>query len=75
MRGRPDQVPPAELSDNASATEIAAYVAALTGELAVMARGSGLPTLAYLLDMARIEASERAHMPERVPELSVPGAP
>ncbi|MFG1480657.1 hypothetical protein V5F53_18670 [Xanthobacter sp. V4C-4] len=35
---------------------VAAYVAALTEELARLARGSGLVTLSYLLDIARLEA-------------------
>ena len=36
----------------------AAYIADLTAELAALARGSGFQTLAYLLDMARLEANE-----------------
>lgn len=35
---------------------VAAYVAALSEELARLARASGLVTLAYILDMARLEA-------------------
>ena len=61
MQSRPSD---ATLAENPSPRDVAAYVAALTGELSVMARGSGLPTLAYFLDMARIEATERAHAPE-----------
>ena len=38
------------------------YVAAITAELATMAQQAGLPFLAYLLSMARNEASERATM-------------
>ncbi|MDC7785273.1 hypothetical protein PQJ75_13055 [Rhodoplanes sp. TEM] len=34
----------------------AAYIADLTGDLARMARRHGLPTLGYILDMARVEA-------------------
>ena len=37
--------------------EVAAYIASLTNELAAMARDSNLPMLAYLLDMAQVEAS------------------
>jgi hypothetical protein len=36
--------------------EAAAYVADLTADLARLARGFGLDTLGYLLDMARLEA-------------------
>ena len=36
--------------------EVSGYVAALAGELAGMARQSGLRSLAYLLEMARLEA-------------------
>lgn len=35
---------------------VASYVETLTGELARLAREHGLPTLAYILDMARLEA-------------------
>ncbi|MGE4372842.1 MAG: hypothetical protein AB7E29_08070 [Xanthobacter sp.] len=34
----------------------AAYVASLSGELARLSRENGLTTLAYLLEMARLEA-------------------
>lgn len=37
-------------------TAVASYVATLTTDLAVMARKSGLDTLGYLLEMARLEA-------------------
>ena len=40
--------------------EVAAYVAELTAELAEVARRSGLHTLGYLLDMARLEAENAA---------------
>jgi hypothetical protein len=39
-----------------SKAEAAAYVAELTGDLAVIARQHGLNTLCYLLEMARMEA-------------------
>lgn len=35
---------------------VAAYVETLTGELTRLAKEAGLPTLAYILDMARLEA-------------------
>jgi hypothetical protein len=36
--------------------EAAAYVAELSSDLASIARKNGLDTLAYILDMARLEA-------------------
>ena len=44
--------------------QVAAYVADLTGELALVARRHGLDTLAYLLDMARLEAESTARRPK-----------
>ena len=35
----------------------AAYIADITKELSVLARGSGLETLAYVLDIAQLEAA------------------
>jgi hypothetical protein len=35
---------------------VAQYVASLSSDLAAMARGSGLQTLGYLLEMVRLEA-------------------
>jgi hypothetical protein len=49
----PDQEPGTELSDPA---QIAGYVAALSTDLATLARKSGLTTLEYLLEMVRLEA-------------------
>jgi hypothetical protein len=37
-------------------TDIAGYVAEMSGNLADMARGQGLDTLAYILEMAKLEA-------------------
>ena len=37
-------------------TEFADYVAAMSGDLALLARRHGLDTLGYLLEMARLEA-------------------
>ena len=42
----------------------AAYVAALTAELAAIARRHDLSTLGYLLDMARLEAEAAAQRAE-----------
>ncbi|WP_454916499.1 hypothetical protein [Xanthobacter sediminis] len=36
--------------------EVAAYIAALSEELSRLARGSGLVALAYILEMAKLEA-------------------
>jgi len=47
-------------------TEFAAYVAALTTELSKLARSHRMPTLAYLLEMAGLEArSASREDPER----------
>lgn len=40
--------------------EVAAYIAAMTGEMGRLARNHNLHTLSYLLDLARMEALERA---------------
>jgi len=45
--------------------QAAAYVAGLTGELAVLVRRHRLNTLAYLLDMVRLEAEETIQRAER----------
>lgn len=46
--------------DASQRADAAAYVATLTTELARVARSNALPTLAYLLDMARLEAETQA---------------
>ena len=48
-----DQTEEKELPDPAAAAN---YIASLAGDLASIARGHGLDTLGYLLDMARLEA-------------------
>ncbi|MFG1422228.1 hypothetical protein [Roseixanthobacter liquoris] len=45
------------------AAEFAAYVASLTAELSRLARRHRLPTLAYLLEMSRMEARGIAQPP------------
>lgn len=40
--------------------ETAAYVATMVADLRQLARKNDLPTLAYLLDMARLEAESEA---------------
>ena len=48
--------------ENGNRTVVAKYVATLSADLATMARGSGLDTLGYLLEMVRLEAeSETRH--------------
>lgn len=42
--------------DNRGRAAAAVYIAALSGDLAVIARSHGLDTLGYLLDMAQLEA-------------------
>ena len=39
----------------------AAYIAELTSTLATLARGQDIETLAYLLDLARLEAETISH--------------
>jgi hypothetical protein len=43
--------------------QVAAYLAALTGELVMVARWHGLETLSYLLDMAHLEAENASVRP------------
>lgn len=50
----------AEPPSSPSAQEAAGYVAELTSELANLARGVRLDFLAYLLDVAQLEAANRA---------------
>lgn len=42
--------------DGADRDDVAHYIASLSADLAVMARRTGLETLGYLLEMARLEA-------------------
>lgn len=46
-------------SDQPRPEEVAAYIAGLTAEMVRLARNNKLPVLAYLLDIARMEALER----------------
>ena len=57
------------MSDQSSANNnrereaVAVYIATLSGDLAAIARGHGLDTLGYLLDMAQLEADNvRRHL-------------
>ena len=49
-------IPRRETRRDATAREIAGYIAELSGELAQLAAGADLELLAYFLDMARIES-------------------
>jgi hypothetical protein len=61
-RAKPSTVGPLEVSDIPlrDREQAAAYVAGLTGELAGLVRRHRLDTLAYLLDMVRLEAEQVA---------------
>jgi hypothetical protein len=47
-------------ADGETAESVAHYIAALTGELAKIAKRHGLETLSQILEMARLEADEAA---------------
>lgn len=47
---------PKEPSEASHRSAVASYVASLSADLATMARRTGLDTLGYLLEMARLEA-------------------
>lgn len=47
-------------SAQARPEEVAAYIAVLTAEMVRLARKHKLSELAYLLDLARLEAAERS---------------
>lgn len=64
--GRPDEIRYEEARAVADIQlEVAAYIETLTAELRAMARSAGLGTLAYFLEIARLEAS--AQVSNRVP--------
>jgi hypothetical protein len=46
---------------------VANYVATLSGDLATLARRTGLETLGYLLEMARLEAENAGRHEPNVP--------
>ena len=48
-----------------SPEDVARYIGQLSAEMAVMARGARLDFLAYLLEMARVEASSGAAHADR----------
>ena len=47
-------------ADNANPTHAALYIAVMTGELARLAETHNLDALAYILDMAHLEADQIA---------------
>ena len=47
--------------DFGSRVAVASYVASMSGELANIARRTGLDTLSYLLEMVRLEAESTSH--------------
>ena len=51
---------PDQLKDADDRTAVASYVATLLADLANLARGTGLDTLGYLLEMLRLEAESSA---------------
>ena len=53
----------------AKANEAAAYIEQAAAELRDLATKSGMPFLAYLIDMARMEAASQVLSPPRVPAL------
>lgn len=54
------QDPKASGARRMSAAEAAEYIADFSAELALLAREANLDLLAYMLDMARLEATEAA---------------
>ena len=55
-RHKPIDLAASAASQPGDAASAADYVAAMSGDLASIARRHGLETLGYLLDMARLEA-------------------
>jgi hypothetical protein len=55
----PEVAGPRRAAGVATAAETARYIASITGELASLAKLAGLDVLAYLLDMARLEAEKQ----------------
>ena len=51
-------------NEHGDRTAVAVYVATLSADLANMARGTGLDTLGYLLEMVRLEAESSARQPQ-----------
>jgi hypothetical protein len=62
LRKRADATVVRSENELASRKEVAGYIAELSGDLAVLARRHGHETLAYLLDIARLEAENVSRM-------------
>lgn len=58
-------IDPAGEPSGASLVEVSEYIAAIADDLGAMARTQGLTVLAYLLDMAAVEARSVAGAPRR----------
>lgn len=58
-----------EPSTNESRAEAAAYIADLTRDLTIVARRHSLDLLAYLLEMAKLEAENQAQPKNREREI------
>jgi hypothetical protein len=54
-------------SEPGDRTAVANYVATVAADLAIMARRTGLETLGYLLEMARLEAETACRHEPKVP--------
>jgi hypothetical protein len=54
-------------NQNDEPVSVAVYISAMTYELAQLAKRSGLAPLAYILDMARLEADEISKSATRQP--------
>ena len=52
-----------EASGSTSADDVAAHIFQMAGELAAMARQAGLGHLAYVLEMAKLEAGNPSRKP------------
>ena len=68
MAGRAGELRVGEACDQKA--EVAAYVASLSGDLSQLSRRNGLKTLAYLLDMARLQAETEARADIEIDQLS-----
>jgi hypothetical protein len=61
---RPASRPEVTIATGLSAEDTARYIAEFSAELSYLARRAKLDLLAYLLDMARLEASGLARKPK-----------
>jgi len=54
---------PGEVMDPSDPAHVASYIEEMTAELVPMAQSGGMDFLAYLLELARMEAQTRANEP------------